>query len=264
MATNDKVFKNDLNYKKFQYTNKIWNDMKINSPWSVGNVTNLITSHTFRNKEEWKEFYFKSGQDRLNELNKISECNKSKLNLVQMDENLSYEIKNINFRFGRTRDELVHKGHLLYEGVLRDGNKVGLSLRECIYSVMFRTIGETWNGIIQREINTGKVLAKSLNNENIIIKKVDGDFDAKYAVDFEVYLKNKLVCAIQVKPPSYLSGTTPALQEVKSINKEKNNSYTNNYGSNVHYIYSKINGYIENVTVIDEILLDIKKIQVNK
>lgn len=258
METKEDVFKNDLNYKKFQYTNKIWNDIKMNSPWSIGNVSYLITSHNFRNKEEWKEFYFKSGQDRLNEMNKITQNNKSKLNLIEMEKDLPYAVKNLNFKFGRTRDELIHKGHLLYEAVLKDGNKQGLSIQECIYSVMFRTIGETWNGIIQRELNTMQVLSEKLNNENITIKKVDGDFDAKYAVDFELYLEGVLVCGIQVKPPSYLSGTTPEIVEIKTVNEEKNKLYTDKYGAKVHYVYSKINGTIENISVIEDIILQIK------
>lgn len=260
MTTKDDVFTNDLEYRKFQYTNKIWNEIKMNSPWSVGNVSYLINSHNFRNKEEWKEFYFKSGEDRLAKMKKLSSSDVAKLNLIEMDETLSYGIKNVNFKFGRTRDELIHKGHVLYEAVLRDGNKMGLTIKECIYAVMFRTIGETWNGIIQRELNTIKVLEETINNKALIVKKVNGDFDATYAVDFELYINNHLLCGIQVKPPSYLTGTTQELQDIKVINEEKNKLYAEKYKSKVHYIYSKINGTIDNVAVIDEIIEDIKKL----
>ncbi len=73
-------FKNKLDIKRFNSTNGLWNNMKLNSPWSVGYVTSLIQSKTFQNKEEWEQFYYDSGELRKQKISILDKDLKSKLN----------------------------------------------------------------------------------------------------------------------------------------------------------------------------------------
>ena len=59
------LFQNLIDLNKFKSTNAIWNELKLNSPWSVGYVTNLIESSIFSSKEEWRDYYYNSGKERL-------------------------------------------------------------------------------------------------------------------------------------------------------------------------------------------------------
>jgi len=59
------LFQNLLDAQKFKATNALWNELGLNSPWSIGYATNLIESSEFSSKEDWRDFYFDSGQKRL-------------------------------------------------------------------------------------------------------------------------------------------------------------------------------------------------------
>lgn len=257
------LFENTMDKDKFQYTNRIWNDTRLNSSWSVGYVSDIINRKHFRTKEEWVQFYYKSGEDRLKavkELN-LSEIDKSMLFSGNSYNSLPNEIKDLNYRYGRTRESLIYKGKLLYQAVLKDGNKLDLTEEECIYAVFFRVLGETWNGVVVRENNTMNYLNNKLikHGQNVTISKTEGSFDYKYEVDFEIYKDSNLICGIQVKPISYQNGNTTELIKTKEINKIKNDAYENEFKRKVLYVYSKTNGEILNKEIIDEIIGIIKK-----
>lgn len=254
------IFENTMDKKKFQYTNRIWNEARLNTGWSVGYVSDLINRNHFRTKEEWKEFYYNSGEERgkrIAEMN-LTEDQKNKLYRANVAHSLPQEIKDLNYKYGRTRESLIHKGRLLYQAVLKDGNKLNLTEKECVYAVMFRVLGETWNGIVIREQNTVKNLNKSLTDMgySVDIRKTEGSFDYKYEVDFEVFVGDKLICGIQVKPESYRRGETKELIVTKQINKVKNDKYEEEFGKRVYYVYSKTDGTILNSEVINDIIRD--------
>lgn len=257
------VFENTMNKKKFQYTNRIWNDARLNSSWSIGYVSDLINRHHFRTKEEWKEFYFNSGKERNEKIEEmgLSKDQKEKIFGARVASSLSQELKDLNYRYGRTRESLIYKGKLLYQAVLKDGNKLDLTEKECIYAVMFRVLGETWNGIVVREQNTSKTLNKKLTDMgySVEIRKTEGSFDYKYEVDFEAFIEDSLICGIQVKPDSYRRGTTKELIITKQINKVKNDKYEDGFGKRVYYVYSKTDGTIINNEVVESILKDIER-----
>jgi len=255
-------FKNKLPRDLFESTNYKWNELMLNHPWSVGYVTTLIELKSFSKKKEWEQFYYKAGEYRDSEISKLDAKMQNLLNdesLIRTDRSsvlsLPWHLKNWNFQHGRTKSQLAIKGGILFEHMKNSGSKI--TLDECTECVRFRTICQTWNGVIIQEHNTIKNLKKIF--PNCEFKKTEGEFDFKYAVDYEIYNKghkytNSLICGIQIKPKSY-TYNAPYLIKAKSANKKKNDAYFNNFGRPVYDIISKTSGEI----ISKEILGVIKK-----
>lgn len=247
------IFENKIQPFKFRSMNFIWNNLTLNSPWSVGYVSTLIESQTFKTKEEWKAFYYKSGEERLR---KIEErCTPTQKALL-LDHTKSYnqlpkELRDLNFLYGRTEKELNEKGRYMYNEIVKEGNPFVLTLAECIYAVKYRVMGETWNGIVARERNTVLTLGRLF--PELQFDKVDGELDYKYGIDYEIYDEKDLLCAIQIKPLSYEKGNSPAIQKAKKANEKKNAEYEKRYQSNVLYVYSNSKGQILNEDVTKSI-----------
>lgn len=136
-----------IDKEKFRSTNAKWNELMLNDPWSVGYVSTLIEAANWKNKEEWEQTYYASGENR----NKYIEQNAARLghtleyfNDVTVPYNkanyyaLSWDIKNVNTQRGRTKEDFAAKGKILYDAVKNNG--YGLTLEECIECVRFRVI----------------------------------------------------------------------------------------------------------------------------
>lgn len=149
------------------------------------------------------------------------------------------------YEHGRSKEYLAGVGKKLYDGVK---STVDVSLDECIETVRFHVICETWNGIIITEANTIKMLSLIIDNK-FVFNNTDGDFDCDYAVDFEMIDGDKLLCGIQIKPESYW-GDEDYLIDARDINEKKNEKYEQKFGVEVFTItgnkYGQIlNGLIE-------------------
>lgn len=244
---------------KFRSTNAKWNDLMLNDPWSVGYVSTLIEAANWKNKEEWEEAYYKSGEVRNAYIEKNAEnlgYPKEFFNDITVPYNkekyssLSWNIKNINTQRGRTKDDLRNKGRILYDAV--KGNGYNLSLEECVECIRFRVICETWNGIILRENNTVSTLKELF--PNLRFEKVNGEMDHSFAVDFQVFSSstNKLVCAIQIKPKTYL-GNAPYIIKARIANANKYAAYKEKYGVTVLTIISTSKGKIINSDILEKL-----------
>ena len=106
-------FVNTLNLARFESTNSIWNQLMLNDPWSVGYATTLIESKIFKSKEDWEEYYYLSGEQRNIQLANLSKEIANKMNdeqLVRINksqiESMSWDQKNLNFQFGRTKNQI--------------------------------------------------------------------------------------------------------------------------------------------------------------
>jgi hypothetical protein len=245
-------FINTVDLDKFRATNAHWNNLLLNDPWSVGYVSTLIEMQNFSSKEAWEQFYYDSGALRNEQISKCSEWDKQLLNdsgLKYTNPNkiygLSWDLKNLNFQYGRTEVQMAEKGKILFDFV--SSQNINISLEECVESVRFRTICETWNGIILREKNTIEVLKKQF--PKLTFEKTSGEFDHKFAVDYELKLSEKLVCGIQIKPKSYL-GNAPYLKKAQQANKYKNAEYIKSFGKPVMDIISQLNGVILNPEIV--------------
>ena len=245
-------FVNTVHPDKFRATNADWNNLYLNDPWSVGYVSTLIETQNFATKEAWEQFYYESGALRNQHISKRSEGDKQILNDFALKyanpnkiNDLSWDIKNINFQYGRTEIQLAEKGKALFDYVC--SKNINISLEECTECVRFRTICETWNGIIIREKNTVETL--KLKFPQLQFEKTVGEFDHKFAVDYELKLSERLICGIQIKPKSYL-GNALYLMKAQQANKYKNAQYLQSFGKPVFDIISQLNGVILNPEVL--------------
>jgi hypothetical protein len=248
-------FVNSLDISKFESTNSLWNELMLNDPWSVGFVSALIESKPFKNKEDWENYYYTSGEDRDSKLSKYNQNTVEKLNDELLILRRKYEIlelnqslKNLNFYHGRTKKQIEKKGNILYEEAVKRG--IDISIQECIESVRFRTICQTWNGIIIREKKSIKLLKQKLPEYQF--EKTDGDFDYKYAVDYQMKKNGILICGIQIKPGSYAKSKSINVQKAREANQRKNQKYTDIFTVPVFdIIFEK--GEILNISVLDEL-----------
>ena len=236
---------------KFRSTNAPWNDLMLNDPWSVGYVSSLIEAKEWTSKEEWESAYYASGNERRNLIGTHSDV-LDNFQLQRYDKNkinsLSWTDKNLNYQKGRTKEDLELKAKFLYENVKDNG--YGLSISDCIECVRFRTICETWNGIIIRENNTISTLKRLF--PSIDFCKTSGEIDHNYAVDYELKSNGRLICGIQIKPKSYM-GSAKYLENARNANARKYADYKQNFGVDVCTVISKTNGDILNQEVLDTI-----------
>ena len=248
-------FENTLNIGKFESTNGIWNQLMLNDPWSVGYVTTLIESKIFKSKEDWESFYYSSGEQRNNQLSKLPQDISNKLNdeqLVRIDkpqiERMEWDMKNLNYQFGRTKEQFNIKGNILFKEAQK--RNIEISEEECIEAVRYRTVCQTWNGVVIREQRTIALLKQIF--PSIIFEKTIGEFDYEFAVDYQLNYKGKLICGIQIKPNSYVVSNAPYVRAAREANRKKNESYIQKYGVRVFdIIFEK--GNILNKQVLEEI-----------
>lgn len=245
-------FKVGIDADLFRSTNDAWNKLMLNDPWSVGYVTSLIESKQWKSKEEWECFYYASGEER----NERAGSNYDVIENFQLVKTnkaalygLSWDIKNLNYQYGRTKEELMQRAKVLYQ-YMRSQLDSQITIEQCFECVRFRTICETWNGVIIREANTVRRLQYLFGN-NISIKKTEGEIDHTYAVDYEVYVDNTLKFGIQIKPKSYF-GNAPYLQRARYANQQKFMAYKNKTGCPVFTVTSKTSGEIQNLDVVTE------------
>lgn len=246
--------------KKLSSTNKIWNQMKLNHPWILGSASTLIGQRDFQTKEEWRDYYFETGHTRLRLLEEVKESDYTAYTRLTSIENYNFfsckegKHTRLNTAYGRTPEELNSIGDILYGGIKATGNPAGLTRKECHYLVLYRLLGETWNGIQKRERNTVITMKNVLGSE-YSVTSTDGKIDTLYEVDAEVYHQDKLVAGVQIKPLSY-KNHFDGKEDVLALNKAKNDAYTEDMGAPVFYIYAKTDGSIYNA----EVLADIHKL----
>lgn len=223
-------FVNKLDKGRFESTNKLWNVLGLGNPWSVGFLVNLIESKPFNTKEEWEQFYYESGVIRNREISKLEPHMRDCLNDDQYDItyyklNLADAIKCVNFDFGRTKEQTAQKGLFMCQ---KQTGKDKLTEEECIEAHRFRTICQTWNGVIVRERKAIQLLEQIFNKCEY--QKTTGIFDWDYAVDYEMFLNGGLICGLQIKPNSYFISDGDYMTPARKMNKEKNDNYTKTYG----------------------------------
>ncbi len=241
-----------IDAEKFKSTNAPWNNLMLNDPWSVGYVTTLIELIPFIRKEDWENFYYESGRQREQLIAKLNVDLQNIINdeaQIRINRNavnqLSWELKNINTQYGRTKDNLYKKAQILFDAVKNNG--FGLTVDECFECVRFRVICETWNGVMVRERNTVQNLHKEFPNTEF--RKVTGEMDHAFAVDYELYKNGVLTCAIQIKPKSY-TGNAPYIQKARNANQYKNQEYLKKFGVEVYDIISDSKGNVLNTDIL--------------
>lgn len=237
--------------REFKSTNTIWNDLKLNIGWSIGYLTYLHKISGATTFTEWETYYFISGRRRIQAINKLPILKKQMLlnhnlyrespmtnvNLLSRDE------MSLNTHMGRTIDELNIIAKELYKGVIANELR-NISLVDCQDYTYIRVLDETWLGV-ERELNTKQTLQNLMPKYEV--RDVSIEIDRKYAVDFEIYLNDKLFLAVQVKSSKYHMNTSDILLRTKSYNSDKNKKYQDMYGVPVINVYSDLIGRICNL-----------------
>lgn len=243
-----KTFKLKGDAKKFQSTNLLWNQVRFNSPFLWGYISQLATKKDFKERKEWLDYYFKSGEERLEKISKLPKDVQHKLLNFSVDppKDLTKEQLSLNYNYGRTKKECVEMSEIMYE-LIKD-QIPDISFEEWRSMVSHRTLGETWNGVVARERNTATVLEESIP---IKLTKTSGQDDYAYAIDYELMSKDRLIGAVQIKPISYLKSSQ--MSKAKKANLEKNKKYTQKKNVPVLYVYSEHDGTILNPEIIGEI-----------
>jgi len=217
--------------EKEQLLNPIVGRFNFTSQNRVGTTTELILSKEFKNKEEWEDFYYKSGKERQKKMNEVK-TDKEKTKLKR--------------EHGRTEEELEEIGKELYEKVKKFKEITEEDCKNCIKQYV---VDNTWEGIMEREKNTVEEL-KEQGIENI--KKTSGEVDTTFAVDFEIEINDKKV-GLQIKPPTYLAHNK---EDVRKQNKEKQEKYS----GKVFTVMSEKDGTIINQEIIQEIKEEIRRL----
>lgn len=117
--------------------------------------------------------------------------------------------------------------------------------------VMFRTVGQTWNGLIA-ETDVKKLVEESFDVE---VNYADDETDRTYCVDLE-----SEYFAIQVKPITYKTGSNPSLNRDKQIHKRKHLDYE--YATDRKVFFAFYSGEVIDQSFINEInvYLELKSI----
>ncbi len=248
-------FENTIDRKRFESTNSLWNELMLNDPWSVGYVVSLIESRSFARKEDWEEFYYESGEIRNQKIAELDAALCHKLNdemLVLKNRSevrqMSKELLHFNYYFGRTHEQLTEKAVILFQEAVN--RSIDITIQECIEAVRFRTICQTWNGVVIRERNTIKTLREIFPDCRFV--SVKGEYDHRFAVDYELFRGDNLTCGIQIKPETY-QGKSSYLFTARKANEKKNLHYSKKFGKPVLTLISKSSGEVVNAEILSQI-----------
>lgn len=201
--------------EEFNQSNKVWNDLGLNSKTNVGCLMALIKDSKATTLEEWSDYYFKTGEEKRELLKKFVEKKR---------------YFDICATHGRTEDDLIKIAEKLKDAL-------GCSLETAYNYVYIRVIDETWTGH-SREVTALMDINKMCRNYgDFKANSVDYHTDFTYAVDLEIREDKKLILGVQLKPISYLTSTNPGVADSKRFNERKNKAYTDEFGAEVFYLY---------------------------
>ncbi len=250
------LFENPVLPQQSEKLESMWQGLHLQDPWSVGKLSNIFELRAFDQRQDWVEFYYRMGEMRVKELSRLTHDEVEVLEndlLASYDaeiiENLSWQLKNINYQNGRTKEQLQKKADTLHKYAMKNG--VECTFQQCFEVIQYAVMGVTWNEAAIRAENTVSTLKKRF--PFITFDKKDGKFDRKYAVDYELYKKQRLVCGIQIKPASYFRSFSPYIKRAKAIAAIKNQDYRQQHGSSVFDVISDTEGTILNHTIFESI-----------
>lgn len=256
------IFNYEVNYNKaesirntkyFKKTNVIWNKHNLNSSYFLGNLMCLIQLSNAKSPKEFEEWYLKDGEQRDLFLLTIPKKIKEILNNITLPKKTTIKSTyyQINTKHGRTKKYLQDLTYCFYNLILKEHPDWDINIIDVKNFVYIRIFYETYLGY-QRENLTLKKLQYLYPYLTFV--KTNEDFDIKYAVDVEVYSNKELICGLQIKSLKHKSlNKKTVLHNTKKLNNKKNTNYKRDYQKDVYYVFSEINGCIDNKTDIDNI-----------
>jgi len=237
---------NIIDPKILSKTNAIWNQCRINHPWSVGYTSHLVTDKRFDRFDDWVSHYFHTGIIRDFMVADIEDNKERELatapligdGLISQVKRLPEATKSLNFYMGRSWD-MVNEKCEVFQSILEKEN-IKITERETTQIFLQRIIIDTWNGHA-RERNT--VSKMQLKNKNLSFICSDSREDFNYGIDYWIYHLGELLGAIQIKPESYMR-KSPYIKKAKLANRRKNARFSRTYNVPVWTVISKVDGEI--------------------
>lgn len=226
----------------FRESNGPWNDLRFNSMELIGAVMSLCKQFKPNSAEEFEEMYYKSGEERLHNLFDMSpacieRC--SDIVFLRNEEgakSLSKIEKSLQMNYGRDKNFIKE--------VAKDfGREIGVAPSKALEYVRKRMFSETYDGYVYEQIAVDKV-SKRLPHP-LKVKKAEGEFDGKYAIDLVIYDGNKIMGGIQVKPSSYPKFHNEVKNETDKLNKEKNDLFIKEFKKPVLWFFYDKKGHCD-------------------
>jgi hypothetical protein len=144
----------------------------------------------------------------------------------------------------RPKEPLIKASQVIAE-------KYGVDINVAKEYVLFRIVGQTWNGMV-REMRIVKELEQDFNN--ILFKKCDYEKDEQYFTDYEAFdNRNKLLFGIQIKPISYEKMSTPYQKKAKEQHQKQKDAYMDKYNTQHFMVYYDGDKIHEKERLLDEI-----------
>lgn len=234
----------------FKNTHKVWFDGRFSTRYKIGDCMYLLNECNPKNKKEWVDYYFNSG-DRA-----------AILKQKRMD---TKKFNHLNRYSGKTILELLKIAMELQE-LLKE-----YSLEQCFNYTFIRIIDEAYLGY-QREKKSAKLLEDFCIENGFILNTANSYKDVVTGVDYEIKnLSNVLICGIQVKGSNANIKNANKIEMVDdqetvinrrnetvitnmNILKEKHQSYMEETGCSVLFMYIDDYNELENTDLFDEIL----------
>ena len=101
-------------------------------------------------------------------------------------------------------------------------HKHHLNFNDASDYMIYRIIGQTWNGMVNEHRIIDRLKEK---HPFFIFKKSDYETDKNYFTDIEVFLGQKLILGIQIKPISYKNMNTDYQIQAKKNHQEQAENY---------------------------------------
>lgn len=227
---------NIRNTKEFSYTNRIWNDLHLNSRRNIGALMFLIKNSKATTIEEWAKYYFTTGRDRANII--------TRLNTFE-NKNKPIDFRIIDSEYGRTLHDFSKIAKTLVE-------KLNISFELALNYVYIRVIDETWVGY-NRELIVFNKLKDLLKNSDIEVRQVDYQKDVEFAIDYELVRDKEVILGIQLKSTNYKESGHGKLTDCKIMNIEKNIRYSDVFDAYVVYLYISSDDEIINISSLEKL-----------
>lgn len=141
------------------------------------------------------------------------------------------------------RKNLIAPAHFM-------ADKYRVEMHEAAEYVLFRVVGQTWNGMMS-EIDC-------INNlkdwfPNLEFKKTPYEIDEQYCTDWEAFSNGKLLFGLQIKPESYQYMKTTYQLKAKENHQKQIEAYKEKFGVAHFFVFYYNNKFIHSQPLFNQI-----------
>lgn len=221
---------------------KLWDRIYLSHKWVIGDTLTLIRRSNVSTIDEWREYYYRSGEIRGGKINRHP--NKHILNKLDITENeivfkqLSNDIKNFNFFHGRTLSEVGNITSIFEDKLLE--KKIEFEHQEVVNLIDTLIFGRSW-GIYEIELNVIKKLKDGFTSFDFIPSRIK-ILNEKSKVSYEIYENKQLVCGLDIINSNYFKIDSDEFIEFRANLILKHLAYEKKYNRKSYVILTNNNG----------------------